>query len=314
MTEPTSSDNLRDAALPFQVDTLGVRGRLVRLGDTAEPVVRADRYPEPVAALLQETLALTALLASALKYDGIFTLQIQGDGPVSLLVADATSGGDMRSYAKFDTDLLADAMTSTDGLLPHLLGAGHMAFTVDQGPDTDRYQGITELMGTTLAECTANYFRQSEQLDTVIIGAKAATPTQDGINAAALMVQRLPASPLEGEDANEAWREAALLAGTVSPDELLNPELAATDLLFNLYHERGVRVFEAKPLRHACRCSRVRVSKTLSSFPRAEIEGMCIDDKVAVTCEYCGTEYAFEQRDLDVLFSESEHASSHPNT
>ncbi|MBT6093581.1 MAG: molecular chaperone Hsp33 [Rhodospirillaceae bacterium] len=313
MTEPNTSEFPNDVALPFQVESLGVRGRLVRLGNSTEPVVRAGRYPEPVAALLLETQALTALLASALKYDGIFTLQIQGDGPVSLLVADITSEGDLRSYAKFDPVALDDAMTSTDGLLPHLLGAGHMAFTVDQGPDTERYQGITELMGTTLAECTANYFRQSEQLDTVIISAKASPPSRDGVNAAALMVQRLPASSLEGEDANEAWREAALLAGTVSPEELLNADLAGNDLLFNLYHERGVRAFDAKPLRHACRCSRGRVSKTLASFPRTEIEDMYIDDAVAVTCEYCGTEYAFQRTDLDVLFSESEHASSENN-
>jgi len=302
-----------DAATPFQVEALGVRGRLVRLAGSTEPVIRAGRYPEPVAALLLEVQALTAMLASALKYDGIFTLQIQGDGPISLLVADATSEGDLRAYAKFDADAVDRAATTTDGLVPHMVGAGHMAFTVDQGPDTERYQGITELAGTTLAECTANYFRQSEQLDTVIVSAKApeagdATGTP-GITAAALMVQRLPSSPLADEEAAEAWREAALLAGTLTTAELLDAGLEANDLLFKLYHERGVRAFPAEPLRHACRCSRGRVSRTLASFPRTEIEDMCVDNEIAVTCEYCGTEYTFDQPALDDLFSETEHAN-----
>jgi len=298
-----------DAATPFQVEALGVRGRLVRLGGSTEPVIRAGRYPEPVAALLLEVQALTALLASALKYEGIFTLQIQGDGPVSLLVADASSEGDLRAYAKFDPEALEQAAATTDGLVPHLLGAGHMAFTVDQGPDTERYQGITELSGTTLAECTANYFRQSEQLETVIVSANAPDAGATGITAAALMVQRLPSSPLADEEATEAWREAALLAGTLTTAELLDAGLQANDLLFKLYHERGVLAFPAQPLRHACRCSRGRVSRTLASFPRAEIDDMCIDDAVAVTCEYCGTEYSFDQSALDELFSEIEHAN-----
>lgn len=293
-----------DAVLPFQVDALGVRGRLVRIQRAATPIIGDGRYPAPVRALALETMVLTALLASTLKYDGVFSLQIQGDGPVALLVADATSDGELRTYAKFDADAVAAASDATSGLLPHMVGAGHMAFTVDQGPDTERYQGITELSGTTLAECAAAYFRQSEQLDTTIVSARAEGGSPDGaIAAAALLVQRLPAADLDDDDEADAWREAAILAGTVSEAELLDPALTPEALLYKLYHERGVRTFERHPLRFACRCSRERVVRTLASFPRAEIEDMRVDGTVAVTCEFCGTAYAFDDRALDTVFS-----------
>jgi molecular chaperone Hsp33 len=293
-----------DAVLPFQVDDLGVRGRLVRINETANPLLIAERYPAAVAALLLDTLVLTALLASTLKYDGVFSLQIQGDGPVSLLVADARTNGDLRAYGKYDETALDETLSKTEGLLPHLVGAGHMAFTVDQGPDTERYQGITELTGETLAESAANYFRLSEQLDTVIISAQNKTSnSQSGITAAALMVQRLPNADPQDDDAADAWREAAVLAGSVKPNELLDPHLSAEELLFRLYHQNGVRVFSPQPVRYACRCSRERVSQTLASFPREEVENMRVDENIAVTCEYCGTAYAFGESDLDALFS-----------
>lgn len=297
------TDSANDTVLPFQVDALGVRGRLVRLGAAAEPVLAGGRYPEPVAALALETMALSALFASALKYDGVFSLQIQGDGPVSLLVADATSEGKLRTYAKFDDEALDKTLATTDGLVPHLIGAGHMAFTVDQGPDTERYQGITELSGTTLAECAAGYFRQSEQLDTTIVSARAPAGGASQPAFAALMVQRLPAAGLDGDEAEETWREAAVLAGTITADELLDPALPPAELLFKLYHERGVRVFQPQPYRFSCRCSRERVSRTLASFPRAEIESMRVNGNIEVSCEFCGAEYAFGDADLDLVYS-----------
>ena len=297
MIEISSTDTTLDTVLPFQVDGLGVRGRFVRLAEVARPVVADARYPAPVASLVLETLVLTALLASVLKYEGVFSLQIQGDGPISLLVADITSEGDMRAYAKFDDAALSRTTAETEGLLPHLVGAGHMAFTVDQGPDTERYQGITELSGTTLCECASAYFRQSEQLDTLIVSAAGTE------GAAGVMIQRLPSSEFELDEAQEAWREAALLAGTLGDEELLDIGLPPADLLFRLYHERGVRVYGTENLHYSCRCSRERVSQTLASFPRAELTDMLDDGAISITCEYCGTDYAFGEADLDGLFS-----------
>ncbi len=142
-----------------------MRGHVVRLGPAVDQVLARHRYPEPVARVLGEALALTALLSASLKFDGIFTLQIQADGPVSLVVADYRTGGDLRAMAKFAPEALAAA---DDIGWSDLLGKGHLAFTVDQGDDTERYQGIVDLVGDSLAECAQSYFRRSEQIATAI--------------------------------------------------------------------------------------------------------------------------------------------------
>ena len=293
---------LGDLVQPFQVETLGVRGRLVRLGPALDAILGGHGYPEPAAAMLAETLALAAALAGGLKYDGIFTLQTQGDGPLGMMVADITSDGALRGYARFDAERLEDA-SGTGGPVPRLLGAGHMAFTVDQGSDTERYQGITELEGATLADCAHVYFRQSEQLETAIT--LAATPAPAGGRAGALMIQRMPSGDNEAggdsEAADDDWRRAVILMSTASAGELLDPGLAPADLLYRLYHREGVRVFRTRPLRHACRCSRSKVEKTLASFPREEIEAMAEDGKVTVTCEFCRSAYVYGEDELAAL-------------
>ncbi len=293
---------LDDTILPFHVDSLGVNGRLVRLGPVLGDLIAPDRYPAPVADLLAQVVALTAALSSVLKFDGVFTLQVQGDGPVNLVMADITTAGGLRCYARFDAERLAalDASGANGAPVPALLGSGYLAFTVDQGPDTDRYQGITELTGATLAECAHDYFRQSEQLETAIMVASG----DDPLSAGAIMVQRLPtAHGVDGDDAEEAWRRAVILMSSLSPAELLDPDLPDDRLLYRLYHQDGVRVSDGRGVRHACRCSLTKVSNTLRSFPRAEIEELAEDGKVTVTCEFCGTDYVFEGPQLDELYT-----------
>ena len=301
---PPDADSpaLGDLVQPFQVEALGMRGRLVRLGPALEAILGGHGYPDPVAAMLAETLALAAALAGGLKYDGIFTLQTQGDGPLGMIVADVTSDGAMRGYARFDEARLAFT-ADTGGPVPRLLGSGHMAFTVDQGPDTERYQGITELEGSTLADCAHVYFRQSEQLETAITLAATPAPIgkHGGAFAGALMVQRMPAD--NSEAADDDWRRAVILMSTASAGELLDPALAPADLLYRLYHAEGVRVFRTRPLHHACRRSRTKVEKTLASFPRSEIEAMAEDGKVTVTCEFCRSAYVYGEDELAALYA-----------
>ncbi len=289
-----------DLIQPFQLDGVAVRGRLVRLCDTLADIQGRHGYPDPVAGLLGETLALSAALSAGLKYDGVFILQIQSDGPVNVLVADVTSSGALRGYAHFDEDKVGKAKTGEP--VPRWLGAGHMAFTVDQGPRTERYQGVTALEGATLADCAHGYFRQSEQLETAIVLAAQG----NGLAAAALMVQRLPEKEGDGIDpdiSDDDWRRTVALTGSVKRHELLDPALSPRDLLFRLYHEDGLRVFEPKALGHGCRCSRDKVSATLASFPRADIDAMAEDGRVTVTCEFCKEDYVFPPADLDALFS-----------
>jgi len=295
----------QDLLLPFHIVAGLARGRMVRLGPALDEILRGHDYPRPVAALLGETLALAAALAGALKYEGVFTLQAQGDGPVSLLVADVTSAGHLRGYARFDAERVAEAGSDAD--MKRLLGAGYLAFTVDQGPDTDRYQGLVELEGATLAECADAYFERSEQLPTALklaVDGGGEAPWR----AAALMLQRMPLGPnspiLTADEAEEGWRRAAILMSSATPAEMLDPELASERLLWRLFHAEGLAADEGRPLEARCRCSQDKVEGTLRSFPRDEIEGLRDEaGDVVVVCEFCKTRYAFDPAGLERLYA-----------
>lgn len=315
-----------DVVQPFQIDGPGLRGRLVRLGSVVDTVLARHDYPAAVAGMLGEALALAAALAGALKYEGVFTIQTKGDGPIRLMVADVTSAGQMRGYAQFDADRLAQAQAGPiEASVPRLLGAGYLAFTVDQGADTERYQGIVELDGATLAECAHHYFRQSEQIEAGIRVACGQVPTPDGglaWRAGALMLQRVPdlggaprpprdlpggdGAPEEVEDeADDDWRRSLLLMGSSTSAELLDPALAPNDLLFRLFHEDGVRVYRGHRLRAECRCSRERVASVLGALPKGDVTDLGDDGAVVVTCEFCGTDYAFSEPELAALYEAS---------
>lgn len=305
-----SGRSFADAIQPFQVEGAGVRGRLVRLGPALDSILGAHDYPAPAAGLLAQAVTLAALLASAFKYDGVFTLQAQGDGPIGLMVADVTGQGAVRGYARVDRDRLAMLAGAGGAPVPRLLGAGNLSFTIDQGPDTERYQGIVALEGARLAECVQSYFRQSEQLETAIIVAETCSAGTSSAEAgaprraAALMVQRLPPHDAEAsEDAEENWRRVVTLASSVTAAELLDDRIGPADILYRLFHEDGVRVYRSRLLKHACRCSRAKVERTLGSFPKSEIESFAVEGVVEVTCEFCGTRYRYDAAALARLYA-----------
>jgi len=293
-----------DFIRPFQIEALGIRGRAVRLSKAVDEIVHKHAYPDPVARLLGEMLTVAAALASALKYEGVFTLQTKSEGAVRLMVVDVTSAGDMRGYAQFDAD--AVAALPADASLPRLLGGGYLAFTVDQGEDTDRYQGIVELIGVDLVECVQHYFQQSEQLKA---GFKLATIQQNGHwHSGVIMLQRLPredqSTAVEIDD--DAWRRAVTLLASCTSKELLDENLPIDDLLFRLFHEDGVRVFNGQALRAKCRCSRHRVGSVLRSLPRAELQELEAEGALEVTCEFCNSKYSFTLADLDAADAAAE--------
>ena len=293
-----------DLIRPFQVEAAGVRGRLVRLGPTVDEIVRRHAYPPPIARLLGEGIALAAILAGALKYDGVFSLQAKGDGIVRMLVADCTSEGRLRGYAQFDAEALDRLIAKTGAerfTVPRLMGGGYLAFTVDQGDDTERYQGIVPLEGATLAECAQKYFRDSEQVQTAIHIAMA--DRGEVWRAGAIMVQRLP----EGDPAmmargaepdrsvsEEDWRRTVTLMATVGEVELTDLDLGPDELLYRLYHEDGVRVFDTQPLAFGCRCSLVRAERVLEALSAEAIEDLTVDGRLDVTCEFCNSRYDFD--------------------
>ncbi len=301
MMEAPSAPDFDDMIQPFKIEGQAIRGRFVRLGPLVQDILSRHDYPRPVATMLAEMLALAATLAATLKYDGVFTLQTKGDGPIRLMVADITSGGDVRGYAQFDAERLAKL---GDGSLsvPRLLGAGYLAFTVDQGSHTERYQGIVELIGATLVECMHHYFQQSEQFDAAIRVAVGA-PRQDGgaWRASALMLQRLPPGATAADEIEESWRRALVLMASGRNAEMLDPNLGPNDLLYRLFHEDGVRVFTPSRLQAGCRCSRERVERVIRSLPPPEVDELKVGGKLSVTCEFCNSSYDFNEQDLAAL-------------
>jgi molecular chaperone Hsp33 len=294
-----------DLVQSFQIDRTALRGRLVRLGPLVDGILKQHDYPRPVAAMLGEAVALAVILAGMLKYDGVFTLQTKGDGPIRLLVADVTTGGDVRGYAQYDEAKLEKALKASGAPVPRFLGAGYIAFTVDQGDKTDRYQGIVELEGATLAECAHHYFRQSEQLQAgikVAVGHDGATWRAGGI-----MLQRLPtegggATPADAEAQEDGWRRAMILMSSSTSDELLDARLAPNDLLFRLFHEDGVRVWAPHALVAKCRCSREKIERIIVALPDDDLADLALDDgRLEVTCEFCSKRYEFPPEEVAAL-------------
>ena len=301
-----------DLVQPFQIDPFRLRGQLVRLGPVVDEILTRHDYPEPVAELLGTAIALAVALARALKYEGVFTLQTKGDGPVRMMVADVTTAGAIRGYAQFDQEKLARAMAAAQasgndlqGSVPRLLGAGYLALTVDQGEHTDRYQGIVELNGATLAQCIHHYFRQSEQVEAGLKVAIARIPDADGAKrwrAGCLMIERLPIEDEMKRDAeDEGWRRAMILMSSSTSQELVDPRLAPQVLLYRLFHEDGVRAYKPRPLAAQCRCSRERVETVLRALGPDDLADMTVDGKVLVTCEFCSKVYPFAEEELAAL-------------
>jgi molecular chaperone Hsp33 len=301
-----------DLVQPFQIDPFRLRGRLVRLGPVIDEILTRHDYPEPVAELLGTAIALAVALARALKYEGVFTLQTKGDGPVRMMVADVTTAGAIRGYAQFDPEKLARAMAAAQasgndlqGSVPRLLGAGYLALTVDQGEHTDRYQGIVELNGATLAQCIHHYFRQSEQVEAGLKVAIARIAEADGVKrwrAGCLMIERLPIEDEMKRDAeDEGWRRAMILMSSSTSQELVDPRLAPQVLLYRLFHEDGVRAYKPRPLVAQCRCSRERVETVLRALGPDDLADMKVDGKILVTCEFCSKVYPFAEEELAAL-------------
>jgi molecular chaperone Hsp33 len=325
-----------DLVLPFSVAPLDVRGRVVRLGPAVDAMLARHAYPPAVSRLLGEAIALTALLGSSLKFDGRFTLQTSTDGPVDLIVVDFATPDSLRAYARYDAERVAEVAAATSaGSKPDaglLIGKGHLAMTVDQGTAASRYQGIVPLDGDGLEAAAHRYFEQSEQIPTRVRLAVAEVMSRrpgeapaHAWRAGGILVQFLPeatdrlarrdldpgdrpegsaedvaADDVSRDDATEddAWVEARALVETVEDIELTDPEVTPERLLYRLFHERGVRVFDPQPMADRCRCSRERVFGMLKGFSPEERADMVVDGAIEVTCEFCSTRYHFAAEEV----------------
>jgi molecular chaperone Hsp33 len=307
-----------DLILPFQVAALDVRGRLIRLGAAANQVISRQAYPAPVAGLLGEAVALTCLLGASLKFDGKFIFQTRTDGPVHFMVVDYATAGNVRGLAHFHEDQVAALEQAGNITARDLLGAGHLAMTIDRGVDTDRYQGVVALEGQSLSEAAQVYFRQSEQIPTVVKLAAGPIVGQVGEDwrAGGIVVQHLPrggarqpdfdpgdappgAEPADVAPADDDWVKASLLLNTVEDHELLDPTLAPERLLYRLYHEDGVKVFDPQAIAWHCHCSRSRILEMLQQFSGEDRAHMVENGVVKVTCEFCASNYRFDPAEIE---------------
>jgi len=286
-----------DLAAAFQIEGWPVRGRIVRLGEAIDTILSAHVYPEPVAALLGEACALAALVGSSLKFEGRLIVQAQGDGPVRYVVVDYGTDGSMRGYCRYDADEVA--AVSTGFARPGaktLLGQGTFVMTLDRGPDFDRTQGITPIEGESLSLAAEHYFQQSEQIPTKVRLSVGQVTTETGTawRSGGALIQLIAGDDARGST-DEVWDRSRALFQTLADDELIDPTITPETLLFRLFHEDGVRLEDARPLKAHCRCSADRIQSVLGSFTEAERAEMIEPDgRIHVTCEYCAKVYALD--------------------
>ena len=318
-----ATTSVDDTIQPFEVAALDLRGRVVRLGPAIDEILSGHDYPAPIAKLLGEAVVLCVMLGSALKFAGRFILQTQTDGPLRMLVVDFSTAGTVRACARFDANRLAEAGKDGELSPAEILGRGHLAMTIDQGPDSSRYQGLVALEGIGLEEAAHEYFRRSEQIPTrVRLAVAEEFLSENGTmrrhwRAGGVLLQFLPKSPermrqadLDPGDAppgvmpdvvaeDDAWVEGQSLIATVADIELIDSALSSEQLLYRLFHERGVRVFRSAAISAQCTCSRDGVSAMLRSFSDDDRAHMVENGVISVTCEFCNAKYVFAPGEVE---------------
>lgn len=302
-----------DAVVPFEVEGLDARGRSVQLGAVVDTILARHQYPEPVARLLAEVMVLTALLGTSLKFDGKFILQTSTDGPVNLLVADFQTPSGLRAYARFDDEKLEQAIKDGKVAPEQLLGKGTLALTIDQGAHMQRYQGIVALDGSNLEEIARNYFDQSEQIPTdvrlavaTLVDRNSEGQPKQSWRAGGVLVQHLPKASLNIDEKKQEkskvtdnnWTEVKALTQTIESAELTDPQVGTERLLYRLFHEHGVRVFQPTPIVDHCSCSREKVENVLKNFSAEELDSSIENGEITVKCEFCSTIYRFNPEEF----------------
>ena len=305
------SQRFTDVVLPFYLTgetgtTPRIRGRLTRLHHSVDGIIGRHGYPDIVSGLCAETMALTAVLSSMMSFEGVFTVQAKGDGAVKTLMADMTDDGDMRCYAAFGDDEMLTADYQGPALLPRLAGTGYMAFTVDHQVTQRRYQGIVELDGPHLGDAATSWYKNSEQLATLVM--TIAEKTDQGWVSSALLLQQIATSggisdedtlykqPEEMDaDTADLWHTAMTLCASVKSDELIDVNLPLSDLIYRLFHQLGAHSQPERTVQDKCRCSPQKVEVMLDGLsPEQRVELADENGQLMVSCEFCKTERQFD--------------------
>jgi len=277
---------MSDSLQRFLLESTPVRGEIVHLDATWRAVLERRRYPAPLQSLLGDMMAAAALLSAILKFEGSLIMQMQGNGPVQLLVVEATSEHTLRATAKWEGNL-------AQGNVTELLGAGRFVISIVPSGGKQTYQDIVAIEGDSIAQVLEHYMAKSEQLETRLWLAS------DSHQAAGMLLQKLPAAPTQDED---AWNRAKQLGETIRREELLS--LPAREIIRRLYHEEDVRVFESRPVAFRCSCSRERVTSMLRLLGHDEVKSIIAErNTVEVDCEFCGRHYTFDAVDAEQVFA-----------
>ena len=297
-----------DSCVSFHIAGGAFLGRLVRLDKVVNTILSKHNYPKQVSAVVAESTALAALLSSTIKYDGLFTLQTKSNGPVPMVVVDVTSDGKIRACASYDEEKIktAQKLRKTEGEIepaPHFMGEGILAFTVDQGPKTELYQGIVDLQGKDLSECAMRYFKQSEQIETYLkLYLQIPQSENEGWKAAGVLLQKIPSKggkeQLDEADLNEAWNQAVIFMQSLQENEIFDERLSSENILHRLYHSDGLEITKQREYAFACRCQREKLLNTLHTMAEKDIDDMCENGKITATCHFCGTTYSFEKGEI----------------
>jgi molecular chaperone Hsp33 len=301
----------KDCIQPFLIHHSLIRGKMVRLVDVVDTILSRHTYPDVVSHLLAELLVVAAMLSANMKGKGILTLQLKGEGAVRFIVVDATAEGTLRGYADLheNAEEMLAGLTAGHASLTDIMGKGYVAITLDQGGAP--YQGIVELAGTSLTDTIHHYFTASDQSElwlTIKVGKTADTKQW---RAGGMMLQRVaaeggsPATATEEasytsspESQYEKWQHACLYGDTLHERELLDQYLPPQQLLYRLFNEDGVWIYDPTALHADCRCSREKIITTLRSFSDDDKADMSIDGVITVTCQFCNKDEVFVTAEL----------------
>lgn len=308
MNEPLSDSPLglvrhEDVIQPFMLHNSIMRGRMVRMDNALNSILARHEYPEHASKLLGELLMLAGMLSVNLPENGILTLQVKGDGIVPFMVADAQANGNIRGYASITKEAMLQFKNETSqySRMTDILGKGYLAMTLD-APSGEPYQGIVPLEGESLSDALTHYFTQSQQLD-VMFHIHVSRRIREDRSArwvcGGIMLERMPEiSHKETQqptvsNTHSDWDYHALLVKTATEEELSDPHLAPSALLYRLFNETGVWVYDTQPLQDVCRCSRQKIQATLDGIAESELRDMADDGVISVTCQFCSREEHF---------------------
>ncbi len=293
------SCHFNDSCLTFQIEAQDIKGRIVRLNKPLNEILAHYTCSDDIKRALGKAMALTALLGSMMKFDGIFTMQIKSDGRIKSMISDFAANGNGSGVIRGYINIADDVAKGRP-----VLGNGQLMITMDQGQHMARYQGVVELQNGDLKDSAEEYFQTSEQLPTHVM-ISCDKSANGHWSAAAIMIQHLAqntqsemASPHDDEKQKDDWNTATILLSTVKPEELLDSALSLQDVLMRLFHESGVRLFSATQVMSGCRCSEDKLRDVLASFNTQELRDIAEDGVISMTCEFCKTDHKFDLKKL----------------